>query len=77
MGTVKLNITLPIEIAKDVDSLLGTVDKSSFIVDCLRHRIKQIEKENLLKEGYKNTKLEGLALAKEFESIDLEGWDKY
>jgi len=77
MNTVNVNITLPIEIAEDLDSLAGTMDKSSFIVDCIRHRIKQIEKENLLKEGYKNTKMESIALAKEFESIDLEGWDEY
>jgi len=31
----------------------------------------------LLKEGYQNRKEEGLALANEFESVDLEEWDDY
>ena len=33
--------------------------------------------EKLLVEGYRANKQEGLDLAKEFEELDLEGWDKY
>ncbi|MFQ5825218.1 MAG: hypothetical protein ACE5JB_14310 [bacterium] len=80
MNTVRLNITLPREIANQLDLLAGSKGKSSFIAECIRHRIAQLEKEKLLKnlkEGYKNTKSESLSLAKEFEAADLEGWDEY
>lgn len=80
MSTVRLNITLPKDIVKHLDKLTGKKGKSSFIAECIRKRIEQIEKEklqNLLTEGYKNTKSESVELAKEFEIVDLEGWDEY
>ena len=80
MSTVRLNITLPQEIAYQLDRFAGHRGKSSFIAECIRKRIQQIEKErlgNLLREGYESTKSEGLALAEEFEPVDLEGWDEY
>jgi len=33
--------------------------------------------EKLLEEGYRAAAKESLALTKEFESADLEGWDDY
>jgi metal-responsive CopG/Arc/MetJ family transcriptional regulator len=80
MNTVRLNITLPMDIATKLDSLAGPRGKSSFIAECIQERLLQIEQQklkNLLKEGYQNTKAESLALAKEFEPVDLEGWDEY
>jgi len=80
MSTVRLNITLPKDIVKHLDKFTGKKGKSSFIAECIRKRIEQIEKEklqNLLTEGYKNTKSESVELAKEFEIVDLEGWDEY
>jgi metal-responsive CopG/Arc/MetJ family transcriptional regulator len=80
MNTVRLNITLPKDIAAKLDSLAGSKGKSSFIAECIQQRISQIEQQklrNLLKEGYQSTKAESLALVKEFEPVDLEGWDEY
>jgi metal-responsive CopG/Arc/MetJ family transcriptional regulator len=80
MNTVRLNITLPKDIATKLDSLAGSKGKSSFIAECIQQRISQIEQQklrNLLKEGYQSTKAESLALVKEFEPVDLEGWDEY
>ena len=80
MSTVNLYITLPEEIARKLDSLVGPKSKSSFIEESIRLRIEQVERgklNELLKEGYKNTKSEALALTKEFDPIDLEGWDEY
>jgi hypothetical protein len=77
---VRLNLTLPKNIAKKLDLLAGSKGKSSFIAECLERRIAQIEEEklkNLMAEGYQNTKAESLAFAQEFEAIDLEGWDEY
>jgi len=80
MNTVRLNITLPKELAQQLNELVGPRKKSQFIAETLRQRIKKIQNERLqklLEEGYKARKEESLTLAKEFEHIDLEGWDEY
>ena len=80
MNTVRLNVTLPEELARQLDNLAGPKKKSRFIAETLRQRIEKIRNEQLqilLEEGYKSAKQEGLAIAKEFEFVDLEGWDEY
>jgi len=80
MNTVRLNITLPKEIARQLDSMVGPKKKSDFIAETLRQRIEKIQYEELqglLEEGYKSTKQESLSMTKEFEPFDLEGWDEY
>ena len=54
--------------------------RSRFIADAVRQKLEQKEKEEmekLLTEGYQAAAKEGLALTKEFENADLEGWDDY
>jgi metal-responsive CopG/Arc/MetJ family transcriptional regulator len=54
--------------------------RSRFIADAVRHKIEQKEKEEMEKvlvEGYQAAAKESLAITKEFESADLEGWDDY
>ncbi len=78
--TVRLNITLPKELAQALDNLAGPRKRSRFISEAIRQQIQQMQKENLeklLEEGYRATRKENFALAKEFEAIDLEGWDEY
>jgi metal-responsive CopG/Arc/MetJ family transcriptional regulator len=80
MDTVRLNITLPKELVQRLDKLVGPRKKSCFITETLTQRMEQIQNEELqklLEEGYRANKQEGLAIAKEFEPIDLEGWDEY
>jgi len=80
VNTVRLNITLPKEIAQQLDNLAGPKKKSHFITETLRQRMEKIQNEQLqvlLEEGYKSTRQESLAIAKEFEPLDLEGWDEY
>lgn len=80
MNTVRLNITLPKEIAEQLDNLAEPKKKSHFIAETLRQRIEGIQYEQLqklLEEGYKSTGQESLFIAREFEPIDLEGWDEY
>jgi len=53
---------------------------SWFIAEAVRQKIEQKEKnemEKLLIEGYRSVAKESRALTKEFESVDLEGWDDY
>lgn len=80
MNAVRMNITLPAELAKKLDELAGRKKKSQFIAEALRQKVEQLQNEQLqllLEEGYKSTKQESSSIAKEFEAIDLEGWDEY
>jgi len=80
MDTVRLNITLPEDLVHQLDKLVGPRKKSRFISETLRLRIEKIQNEQmqkLLEEGYKARKAESLAITKEFEPVDLEGWDEY
>ena len=80
MDTVRLNITLPEDLAHQLDRLVGPRKKSRFIAEALRQRIEKMKNDQiqkLLKEGYKARKAESLATTKEFNPTDLEGWDEY
>jgi metal-responsive CopG/Arc/MetJ family transcriptional regulator len=77
---VRLNITLPQKLVQSLDKLAGPRKRSRFIAKALENQIMQYEKaelEKLLAEGYQTTEKESVALAKEFEPTDLEGWDEY
>ena len=76
MNTVRLNITLPSDIAADLDSMIGARRKSRFIAEAIRYRLEQIRHQQLQKdlaEGYQASSQEGMALASEFEIVDLDG----
>jgi metal-responsive CopG/Arc/MetJ family transcriptional regulator len=80
MNMVRMNITIPEDLAHRLDDLVGLRGKSRFIAETLKDRIKRIEQEELqksLEEGYKTRKEESLSIAKDFEPVDLEGWDEY
>ncbi len=80
MNTVRFNITLPVELSKQLETLVGPRKKSRFITETLQQRVEKLQREALLpilEEGYKTRKEEGLAFAKEFEPADLTGWDDY
>lgn len=78
--SVRLNITLPRELAQALNKLTGPRKRSRFISEAIKQRIEQMQREEidkLLEEGYRVASQESLALSKEFEVIDLEGWDEY
>ena len=80
MRVVRMNITIPQELARQVDELTGPRKRSQFISEALKHRIDEIQREKAqkaLEEGYKARKEEGHFITKEFEAADLEGWDEY
>ena len=80
MEAIRLNITIPKDLARELNKLVGSRKKSKFIAETLRQRIEKMKNEELqelLEEGYKTTKQESLVIAKEFELVDLEGWDEY
>ncbi|MEM4204504.1 MAG: hypothetical protein QXS54_10590 [Candidatus Methanomethylicaceae archaeon] len=80
MSVVRMNITIPEELANEIKKITGPRGKSQFITEALERRIKEIQKERVqkeLEEGYKSRREESLAMVKEFEAVDLEGWDEY
>jgi metal-responsive CopG/Arc/MetJ family transcriptional regulator len=80
MSVVRMNLTLPEELVRQIDKLVEPKKKSQFIAEALRQRIEKIQHEKLqkiLEEGYKAREKESQFLAKEFEYVDLEGWDEY
>jgi len=80
MSVVRMNITLPEELAQQLGKLIGPRKKSHFITETLKEKIERIQNEELqkmLEEGYKVRKQESQSITQEFESADLEGWDEY
>ncbi|MFZ3382426.1 MAG: hypothetical protein WA144_00730 [Candidatus Methanoperedens sp.] len=75
MNTVRVNITLPLEIA---EMLRNVKNKSSFIAEAIRERIEREEKANLIRElseGYKARKKEDKELANEWSMTSGDGID--
>jgi CopG family transcriptional regulator/antitoxin EndoAI len=78
--TVRLNITLPKGLVEAMNRITEPRKRSRFIAEAVRQKIEQKEKEEMEKvlvEGYQAASKESLAITKEFESADLEGWDDY
>ena len=49
MSVVRLNITLPEDLARKLDEIVKTKEKSRFIAETLRQRIERIQHEQLQK----------------------------
>jgi metal-responsive CopG/Arc/MetJ family transcriptional regulator len=80
MDKVRLNITLPSDIARELFEITRHRKRSQFIAEALRLRIEQLKDKKqkaLLKEGYMAEKEASLAMTKEFEACDMESWDAY
>ncbi|MFH1855727.1 MAG: hypothetical protein ABH836_00670 [Candidatus Omnitrophota bacterium] len=72
---MRLNITLPDEIAK---KLAGKHNKSRFIAEALREKLereKQKRIEHLLVEGYKAAAKEDAAVHTDWKDAEVEGWE--
>jgi len=77
---IRLNITLPKNLVDSLNRLAGPRKRSRFIAKAVKIQIEQKEKKELnkiLEQGYQTTRHESLELVKEFENVDLEGWDDY
>ncbi len=77
---VRMNITLPKEVAESLNRMAGAGKRSRFITEAIVDRIERKKKEALelaLEEGYRANRKQALAISKEFETVDLEGWDEY
>jgi len=80
MGVTRMNITIPKELAEQIGKLTPPRKRSQFVAEALRQKVQEIQRERIekaLEEGYKTRKEESQSMAREFESLDLEGWDEY
>jgi metal-responsive CopG/Arc/MetJ family transcriptional regulator len=75
MNTVRVNITLPMEIAQ---MLRNVKNKSAFIAEAIRERIEREEKANLIKElteGYQIRRKEDNELSLDWDTTSGDGID--
>lgn len=80
MNTVRLNITLPNNLATKMNSLIKPRQRSRFIADAVGQKISELEEfalQKQLEEGYKVRREESLKITKEFGNLDLRGCDEY
>jgi metal-responsive CopG/Arc/MetJ family transcriptional regulator len=80
MRLKRMNITIPQELAHQLDQLTGPRKRSQFISEALKNRIEEIQHgktQKVLEEGYKARKEESNTITKEFQAADLEAWDEY
>jgi len=69
MGVVRMNITLPEEVARQLGEVAEPEKKSRFIVDAVREKIDKVKEarlESMLKEGYRAMREESLEITREF-----------
>jgi len=77
---VRLNVILPKDLAESLNDIAGPRNRSRVISESIREYIRQRKKAELekqLEEGYRALAKGNIALAREFEAVDLEGWDEY
>jgi metal-responsive CopG/Arc/MetJ family transcriptional regulator len=80
MGAVRMTITLPEDLALELDTLVSRRKKSRFIAQSLMEKITALKKEGLqkeLEEGYKPRREESRGILRDYEAADLENWDAY
>ena len=79
MKTLKLNFTVPEDVAKSLKTRVKARKRSAFVSEAVRARLKELEEAELkrqLVEGYKARGNEGKATDAEWEHATLETWDE-
>lgn len=77
---VRLNVILPRDLVDSLNQIAGPRNRSRMISESVREYIRQRNKAELekrLEEGYRASAPENITMTKEFEAVDLEGWDEY
>ncbi len=77
MKTLKLNFTVPEDVAEELKSRIDKRKRSAFVVEAVRDRLDQLRREQLrqtLREGYLARKHEDSEINNEWEKATLESW---
>ena len=77
MKTIKLNFTVPEDIAAALKTRVNKRKRSAFVAMAVLDKLKELEKEQLtqaLREGYQARRTEDVETDREWEGSTLEGW---
>ncbi len=79
MKTLKLNFTVPEDIAEALKARVGKRKRSAFVAAAVLDKLKELEQEQLrqsLVEGYQARQEEDAEINREWEGATLEGWPR-
>jgi hypothetical protein len=79
MKTLKLNFTIPEDIAVVLKSRVGKRKRSAFVAIAVAEKLAQLEQERLkqfLVEGYQARQAEDADIDQEWEGVALEEWPR-
>ena len=79
MKTLKLNFTVPEDIAEALKARVGKRKRSAFVAAAVLDKLKELEQEQLrqaLVEGYQARRAEDVGVNQEWEEATLEGWPR-
>jgi hypothetical protein len=77
MKMLKLNFTIPEDVAEELKSHISKRKRSAFVTAAVADKLKKLEEEQLrqsLVEGYQARKAEDVELNSEWEGAALEDW---
>lgn len=77
MKTIKVNFTIPEDVANKLRELVDNRKRSAFVTEAVGEKLKEIEQERLqaaLTAAYIERREEDMELYKEWEAVMLEGW---
>ena len=79
MKTLKLNFTVPEDVAEALKARVGKRKRSAFVAAAVLDKLKELEQEQLrqsLVEGYQARRAEDAEVNQEWEGATLEGWPR-
>ncbi|GFP32167.1 hypothetical protein HKBW3S42_00472 [Candidatus Hakubella thermalkaliphila] len=79
MKTLKLNFTIPEEVAEALKTRVSKRKRSAFVAAAVLDKLKELEQEQLrqaLMEGYQARREEDTEINKKWEAATLEGWSR-
>ena len=75
MRTLKLNLTIPEDVAEALRNRIQQRRRSAFVTAALIEKLKKLEEEELI-EGYQARNIEDTEINKEWENLTLQRWDR-
>ncbi len=79
MKTLKLNFTVPEDVAEALKARVGKRKRSAFVAAAVLEKLKELEQEKLrqsLIEGYQARQAEDTEVNQEWENTTLEEWPR-
>ena len=77
MKTLKLNFTIPQDVADTLKARINKRKRSAFVAAAVREKLKELEQEELrqnLIEGYRAMIDDSIEIDRQFEAATLEDW---